>query len=388
MTVAPEQASLPSLALGSCITGCQEFACINVPGSFETRPAGALRMTYAFDGIKKERHPEEPAKQASRRTQRRPSGNFFRLPGSLFRGNDGPILSENAVWRRLGAALAVLLLGFWPRLAPAYTAAGDRIFPALILLPQVAPADEFYLPFSTEPVPGGRDTNQSAVFAKTLTERLGIQVEEGYDWEQRNGMPTATGWQNLQTTVKYLVALDPEHEALLSVGVNREWGGSGTSRIDNPKGATTPTVYVARGFGDAAMPLLRPFAVEGTFGYQVSDALPRPDKLETGIAIEYSLPYLESKVSPVALPAWLAATTPIVETFLSTPTRYIRGGGETATTIGPGLSYAGEGWELAIEALVPATRAAGTGLGVTAQLHLALDFLLPDSLGKPLIAPR
>ena len=52
--------------------------------------------------------------------------------------------------------------------------------------------------------------------------------------------------------------------------------------------------------------------------------------------------------------------------------------------IAPGFAYTGEGWEFALEALVPATRATGTGVGVTAQLHFALDFLFSDSIGKPL----
>jgi hypothetical protein len=33
---------------------------------------------------------------------------------------------------------------------------------------------------------------------------------------------------------------------------------------------------------------------------------------------------------------------------------------------------------------LPARRATGSGIGVTAQLHIALDFLLPDTIGKPI----
>ena len=61
-------------------------------------------------------------------------------------------------------------------------------------------------------------------------------------------------------------------------------------------------------------------------------------------------------------------------------------GARTTALFAPGFSYAGEGWELAVEALVPATRATGRGIGVTAQLHLALDFLAPDTLGRPLFS--
>jgi hypothetical protein len=51
-------------------------------------------------------------------------------------------------------------------------------------------------------------------------------------------------------------------------------------------------------------------------------------------------------------------------------------------------AYAGEGWEFAVEAQLPATRATGSGIGVTAQLHIALDFFFSDSIGKPLFSSQ
>jgi len=39
-----------------------------------------------------------------------------------------------------------------------------------------------------------------------------------------------------------------------------------------------------------------------------------------------------------------------------------------------------------IEALVPATRATGSGVGGRGQLNVSLDFLFPDTLGRPLLA--
>ena len=54
--------------------------------------------------------------------------------------------------------------------------------------------------------------------------------------------------------------------------------------------------------------------------------------------------------------------------------------------VAPGVSYSqGSGWEVGIEALIPATRTTGRGVGVIAQLVLQLDYLLPDSvLGRPI----
>jgi hypothetical protein len=293
--------------------------------------------------------------------------------------------------RRRGAgalALAAALLASSPHFASAYVAAGDRTFPAMILLPQVAPADQLYVTPTTQPMSEGRSTDVAVNFAKTLTERLGVRFEEDYTWLGRNGASTLTGWQNLNIVTQYLAILEPAHEALLTVGVDREWGGTGARRVGaSPKGATAPTVYFGKGLGDLDLGYLRPFAVTGSIGYQFADAPPRPDNLLTGIAIEYSIPYLQSKVRSFDMPDILRGMTPLVETFVTTATRN-RGGDRTSVVFGPGVNYAGEGWEFIIEALVPAGLPAGRGLGVAAQFNLSLDYFFPDSIGKPIFSGR
>jgi hypothetical protein len=58
--------------------------------------------------------------------------------------------------------------------------------------------------------------------------------------------------------------------------------------------------------------------------------------------------------------------------------------------VAPGISYSeGRGWELGIEAMIPTTKAPGSGVGVIAQLVLQLDYLLPNSvIGRPIFAPH
>ncbi|HXQ68746.1 MAG TPA: hypothetical protein VN980_19430 [Alphaproteobacteria bacterium] len=288
---------------------------------------------------------------------------------------------------RAGALAAILLPAMADR-ADAYTAAGDRLFPATILLPQIAPSDEFYIRTTTQqPASGSRLTNPSAVYNKTITERLSVGVEDGYNWLSQAGGATFTGWQNLQTRVKYLAILDPVDEFLLSAGVNREWGDTGAPRIGaSAIGATAPSLTLGKGMGELGPDYLRPFAVAALLGYQVGDAAPRPDVWQAGIALEYSVPYLESKVESVALPALIRDMTPMVEILFTAPSGNSYGK-KAQLSIAPGVSYAGEGWELGIEALVPATRATGVGLGVAAQLHFALDYLFAGSLlGMPIFS--
>ncbi len=62
-------------------------------------------------------------------------------------------------------------------------------------------------------------------------------------------------------------------------------------------------------------------------------------------------------------------------------------GGATSVLVAPGLTLSGAGWELGLEAQIPVTRAAGQGVGVALQLHIALDYLFPETLGRPLLRP-
>jgi len=295
---------------------------------------------------------------------------------------------------RAAAVIAVMLpaLGSFDRTAFAYTAAGDRVFPATILLPQISPGDEFYTNIMDMPLtPSGpgtpnHQTNFNAVYAKTITDRLGVFIEETYTRLGTIGGGTLSGWQNVDMSLKYLTVLDLPHEFLFTLGLDREFGDTGARRVGaSPSGATTPQVFFGKGLGDLDIGYLRPVAITGFAGYQAADSRPRPDQAVGGLTLEYSIPYLQSKVQSLDLPEAVGHMTPMTEFLFSTPSGRSFGARTTAL-FAPGISYAGEGWELGVEALLPASRATGRGVGVTAQLHLALDFLAPDTIGHPLFS--
>ena len=292
------------------------------------------------------------------------------------------------------AASLVFTVAAAPRHALAYTAAGDRVFVATGILPQIAPADQFYTWAWTMPLAGGpagapdRSSNVGAVYDKTITERLGIHFEDSWSRIDRVGAGSLHGFANLETELKFLAVDDRPREFLLTLGVDREWGGTGAKGVGSPpQGATSPRIYFGKGLGDLDLGYLRPLAVSGFFGYQFADAAPRPDLVTTGFVVEYSIPYLRSKVQSFDLPSVLRGLTPMTEVSLTIPAGRSFGARTTAL-IAPGVNFAGEGWEVVVEALVPATRATGSGAGVRAQLHLALDFLFPDTIGRPLMAAR
>ena len=280
----------------------------------------------------------------------------------------------------------------WAAPALAYTSAGDRAFSATLLLPQIAPTDEIYVKPFTLPQPGGaagaarRNTNLGTTYAKTITDRLGVSVEQTFSRVDRIGAGALTGWQNLDLEAKYMAVNDIPREFLLTLGLDRETGGTGARRVGAaPSGATTPRIYFGKGAGDLEVGLLRPLALVGFAGVQLADAAPRPNLVTGGIAVQYSLPYLQSKVGNFDLPWPLRAMSPVTEIVFTAPAG--RSFGARATVlIAPGISLAGEGWEFAVAALLPTSRATGRGVGVIAQFHLSLDFLLADSIGKPLFS--
>lgn len=296
--------------------------------------------------------------------------------------------------RRFGRLAALVLgaaasaLGATP--AAAYTAAGDRTFVATLLLPQIAPADETYFTASTLPATSrglgsaSRTNNLTAVYAKTLTDRLGLYIEETYTNLDQVGAKSSEGWQNTDIDLKYMVVNNRRHEFLLTLGLDREFGGTGARRVGaSPSGATAPQVYFGKGLGDLDIGLLRPLALVGYASPLVADRRPRPDLFSTGFAVEYSIPYLESKVRAFPFPDLVRALTPMTEVQVTAPmgSSY---GRRTQMLVAPGVAYSGQGWEAGVEALIPATRAAGSGVGVIAQVHVALDYLFPETIGRPL----
>lgn len=303
-------------------------------------------------------------------------------------------MDQGARWRArcavaaLSAAAAVLGSGD----ARAYTAAGDRLFPATLVLQQIAPSDEIYVNEFALPLDGGAPGSPSDVnrlkftYSKTLTDRIAVVLNETWTRLDLSGGGAAFGWQNTDMAIKYLALLDQQHEFLLSFGLDRELGGTGAGRIRaSAVGATTPAVFFGKGLGDLDIGYLRPLAVAGLAGYQISDEAPRPDLATLGIVAEYSIPYLQSKVESLPLPEIVRHLTPMTEALVTTPggTSF---GARTMALIAPGVSYAGAGWELAAEMLIPASHATGRGIGVTAQFHLSLDYLFPETIGRSLFS--
>lgn len=272
--------------------------------------------------------------------------------------------------------------------AEAYTSAGDRLFPATLVLPQAAPSDQFFVTPTTQPFKNDvQATSVTEAYDKTITPRLGVQLSETEGWGTKAGEGSTTGPHNFVLALKYLVDVNKKHEFFFTVAVDHEFGNTGGGSAPHGRGATLPTVYFGKGLGDLDIGYLRPLAIVGYARYQISDGAPRPDGAALGFALEYSIPYLQSKVKAFDIPDPLRRITPLVECLISTPIGRDYGTGTNAL-IAPGISYKGEGWEAGVEALVPVTSEAGSGVGAIAQVNFSLDYLFSTGIGEPLFHGR
>lgn len=287
--------------------------------------------------------------------------------------------------------------------ACAHGFAGKRFFPATLTTDDPFVADEASLPtVSTIRMPGEgespetRETGISVDLAKRITPHFGLELGETYKILDPEGGSSETGFDNLETGLKYQFLSRAEHELIVSIGLGIDIGGTGSRRVEAERFNTfTPTLYFGKGFGDLpdGADLLKPLAVTGTIGIGIpsrtsttnenGEVERNPRTLDMGIALEYSIPYLQSNIKDIGLSAPFNRMIPLVEVALQNPLD--RGqAGETTGTVNPGIIWAGRSYQLGAEAIIPINSRTGHDVGGIVQLHLFLDDLFPRTIGKPI----
>ena len=295
--------------------------------------------------------------------------------------------------------------------ADAHAVAGARVFPVTLTLDDPGVADEASVPTFVYQRSGSDDATGPThnymfnfEFDKTITPNFGIGVNDNWNVFQTNGSKTQTGFGNLLVTGKYQAYINAEHEFIASVGLQRVFGRTGTAHTGAAEyGATVPTAYFGKGLGDLPIGYLRPLAITGELSYSIADK-----KLKTmtvtdpttgvvsmtdnrgdsnawaaGISIQYSIPYLQSQVRDLGLPAFLGGLIPLLEITWTSPAS-TPSTQATTWTFAPGVIYLSDNYQVGVEALIPGNKAAGTTVGAIAQFHLFFDDLFPTTLGKPL----
>ena len=315
--------------------------------------------------------------------------------------------------RYLSAALAAALaLCAWPALAGAHGLAGKRFFPSTLTIDDPFVSDELSLPtflHIKQPgegdVPPSQFTNISGEFSKRIFPDLGLTL--GGEWnllDPADNRRTESGFGNLEMTLKYQFFANAAHETILSVAFGWEAGGTGRTKAGAESfDVFKPAILFGKGMGDLpeALRWLKPFAVTGivegvlptrsgnkTFTLNDDGDLEveiekNPNVFHWGFAVMYSLPYLQSFVKDVGLPAVIKRLIPLVEIDINNPLD--RGfAGKTTGTVNPGIIWAGKYFQLGLEAVVPINERTGKNVGIRGQVHFFLDDLFPTTIGRPL----
>ena len=301
-------------------------------------------------------------------------------------------MSNQILCARLAAGVAALTA--MTAHASGHGFAGSRFFPATLATDDPFVADELSLPTVSGIVAPGddgpevNDTEFSVDIAKRITTNFGVEVGATYLNLKPKGGSTISGFDNVGLGAKYQLDVDPEHEMIWAIGVDADLGGTGAAQVGAEDFTTlTPSVFFGKGFDDMAdkTSWARAFALTGSAGVSFptrsqSDGASNPDVFNLGLALEYSIPYLQAQVKDAGLGAPFNRMIPVVELTLEAP---FDGGGTTGT-INPGVLWAGQYVQLGAEAVIPMNERTGRHVGFIAQLHFFLDDLFPDAFGRPL----
>lgn len=269
--------------------------------------------------------------------------------------------------------------------------AGARFFPATLATDDPFVADEWSFPT----IAWSRDADEVATtsyaldFAKRVTRDFAVGFSGSYLQLRQPGGPSLDGFDNLSVGGKYQLMVDAPGETILAFGVDADIGGTGAKRVVADQFSTvTPAFFFGKGMGDLppSVNLLRPVALTGSIGVGIPAGARRadfaPDTVQLGLAIEYSLTYLQSQVRDVGLGAPWNRMIPLVEIALQKPLDSVSQ--KITGTINPGVLWAGQYVQLGAEAQIPVNRYSGRGVGFIVQLHLYIDDLFPQTLGRPI----
>ena len=218
----------------------------------------------------------------------------------------------------------------------------------------------------------------STEFAKPLTRRFQVSVGAAYLHQRPAGGPAYNGFDNVEVGAKYQVFIHPEAESALALGVDVDVGGTGSRSVGAESfSVVAPAIYYSKGFGNAASPWLRPFAITTQFAPTFPTRNGEPRTIEWGFTLQYSLPYLEDFVKDTGLKGPFRNMIPIIEFPMETCLDH-GCAGTTTGTANPGFVWIGKYQQLGFELTVPINRASGTHVGFMLQYHLYFDDIIPS----------
>jgi hypothetical protein len=175
------------------------------------------------------------------------------------------------ILRRVAAA-TLLAFALWSP-ANAHCIIGNRFFPATLIVDDPCVNDELSIPtiaaFKNGDVPSADELDISGEYSKTITENFGVSIGDTWVHLDVPHGGTHSGFDNLETSFKYQFVRDARDELAMSMALDVDWGGTGSSSIGAESFTTlTPTLFLGKGFGSLpeSMKFFKPFAVTAQVG--------------------------------------------------------------------------------------------------------------------------
>src|ERR1700739_1509843 len=151
----------------------------------------------------------------------------------------------------LSACAAAWIAACVPTFAHGF--AGDRFFPATISTDDPFAASELSLPTFTEirqpGQPPVKNFDLSTDISLLLFPKIALTIGDGYNIQKAANQSAQTGFDNAELNLLYEFFENDKHEAIASIGLTWEIGGSGSQSLGSDSFSTwTPTFYFGKGF--------------------------------------------------------------------------------------------------------------------------------------------
>lgn len=290
-----------------------------------------------------------------------------------------------ATRRFLGLCLIALLAApLW-----AHGIVGDRMFIEPLVTGDANVKNELDLPgaeFLVQPDGTWRAIGFS--FEKALyPHRFSFTLGDTRIYQRSNGRSVA-GWDNLDLGLKWEAYENPRHEFVVSPALFVTFP-TGSTGVVARETALRPMILYGKGFGDLAPGWLRPFALQGDFGYRASVTGPRERELVYDGVLMYSIPYLNRRVRNAdagyslehnlrrgfSRGAFFGDLFPFVEFNGTSAVQGARGC--TAAFLRPGILWMGKYAQVSLAADLP-LNAPGLGSNRHAGAFILIDWYLDE----------
>src|SRR5712691_3568359 len=204
------------------------------------------------------------------------------------------------------SVVGALLCGLTASLAHAHGVVGQRSFIEPFIAEDVNPKDEFVIARPEwDHSRDGRTLGLGFGLEKKLSDRFSITLDSEWDdiTPKPHAEPHASGFDNLNVTLKYAFFINPVHEAIASIALEST-APTGTEKVGAEQSASfKPFLLYGKGLNELpdALEYLRPLGVQGDAGFEIAIDRARTTALAHNVAIEYSIPYLQQAVHDFGL---------------------------------------------------------------------------------------